>query len=326
MSQIVGATHPGNRDHNEDCFVADASLGLGLVADGMGGYACGEVASDLVRQTVMEAIANNEGLRDAIVRAHSVVKREATDDQTKKGMGSTVVAFRITGQEYELAWVGDSRAYLWDATTSTLHQITRDHSYVETLLSSGAISHDEAINHPNRNLITQAIGVPGGDGLEIELISGRLGEHQQLLICSDGLVDEVIDAEIATILAGADSLDEAVASLVERAISNGGSDNVTVVLASCLNAVEASIEPEIVRSTPAGSVDDTPLSMAASLQVVDIQRRGGITSGKADLSQIPLQAVRIWNDFVAGLGLPPTVVAAGIAALVVILVIAWAIF
>ena len=251
MTQIVGATHPGNRDHNEDAFIADSGLGLGLVADGMGGYACGEVASELVRDTVAEAISNNEGLREAIARAHAVVREVAHTDLAKKGMGSTVIAFRMRDQDYELAWVGDSRAYLWDADASTLHQITRDHSYVETLLSSGAISHEEAVNHPNRNLITQAVGVAGDEGLEIDMIRGRLGAHQQLLICSDGLVDEVLDDDIAGLMASAADPGEAVQRLIQQAVANGGSDNISVVIAYCEQGGEAALEPEIVRSTRA---------------------------------------------------------------------------
>lgn len=327
MSQIFGATHPGQREHNEDCFVADSSLGLGLVADGMGGYACGEVASELVKVTITEAIANSEGLRDAIVRAHSVVKQEATGDQAKKGMGSTVIAFRIQGQDYELAWVGDSRAYLWDAADTTLHQITRDHSYVETLLSSGAISHDEAINHPNRNLITQAIGVPGGDGLEIELISGRLGEHQQLLICSDGLVDEVVDEEIANILLASSSMEEAVNNLVERAILNGGSDNVTVVLAACTQGKEAPIAPELVRSTPAGGDTGATRSSAKSEpEVVDIHARG-VSSPGLPLQSGVIEAIReAVSRLHRALGVTIGNVLIGMGVLLLFLLLVWLIF
>ncbi len=249
MSQIVGATHPGNRDHNEDCFVADTEMGLGLVADGMGGYACGEVASELVRETVVDAIVHNEGLQEAIARAHGAVREAATNDHQKRGMGSTVIAFRLRGQDYELAWVGDSRAYLWDGQAATLHQITRDHSYVETLLASGAISQEEAINHPNRNLITQAVGVAGDDGLAIDWVQGRLGPSQQLLICSDGLVDEVLDDDIAAILAAAETLARAADQLIARAVANGGSDNVTVVIAACEDADGPARAPAIVRST-----------------------------------------------------------------------------
>lgn len=320
MSKIVGATHPGNRDHNEDCFVADASIGLGLVADGMGGYACGEIASELVKITIVEAISNSEGLRDAIVRAHAVVRQEAIGDESKKGMGSTVIAFRIQGQEYELAWVGDSRAYLWDASIGTLHQITRDHSYVETLLSSGAISHDEAINHPNRNLITQAIGVPGGDGLEIELISGRLGEHQQLLICSDGLVDEVVDEEIADILSAASSLENAVQTLVQTAINNGGSDNVSVVLASCSQADEPAIDPEIVRSTTAGQ-------SGHSAGVNPAYRPSPGATGVAGLmAQVSAAADALasseWGRRLKEAGVNPTVAATAAIVVLVVIVVA----
>lgn len=318
MSRIVGATHPGNRDHNEDCFVADASIGLGLVADGMGGYACGEVASELVRITVVEAISNSEGLRDAIVRAHAVVRQEAVGDESKKGMGSTVIAFRMQGQDYELAWVGDSRAYLWDASIGTLHQITRDHSYVETLLSSGAISHDEAINHPNRNLITQAIGVPGGDGLEIELISGRLGGHQQLLICSDGLVDEVVDEEIADILAAATSLDNAVQALVQTAINNGGSDNVSVVLAACSQASEPAIDPEIVRSTVAGQSGPNPAGETSHLHSLTNPADAGLFSRLKALADTFAQSESAGRLRAAGIN-PSFAVGGVIVVLVVIL-------
>ena len=252
MIQIVGATDPGNREHNEDSLIADAQLGLGLVADGMGGYACGEVASQLVSSTVAEAISRNESLSEAIARAHSVVKGSAANDASKKGMGSTVIAFRMRGPEYELAWVGDSRAYLWDTAAAELHQITRDHSYVEVLLASGAISSEEALNHPQRNLITQAIGVEGPDGLAIDLIHGRLGRGQLLLICSDGLVDEVRDEEIATVIAGSSSLESTVENLVSRAVENGGRDNVTVVIGCCELNEEGAIAPEIIRSTRIG--------------------------------------------------------------------------
>lgn len=336
MSQIVGATHPGNRDHNEDCFVADAALGLGLVADGMGGYACGEVASELVKKTVTEAIANSEGLRDAIVRAHAVVCREATSDEAKKGMGSTVIAFRIQDQEYELAWVGDSRAYLWDGETRTLHQITRDHSYVETLLSSGAISHDEAINHPNRNLITQAIGVAGGDGLEIELISGRLGNQQQLMICSDGLVDEVVDEDIADILSQSSSPEEAVRQLIERALINGGRDNVTVVITAGGEAGHSAVEPDIVRSTnAAGSSSDS--SSGSSTPGANALSSGGLVGAASGWLQKLLSLVQGLRSSPVGIaverhlssaaarlsdrGINPRLVGYGLLALVIIILV-----
>ena len=226
---LTGVTHVGSREHNEDSYAADSRLGLALVADGMGGYACGELASELVRQTVIEAVGNNEGLTEAIARAHQVVKQASTEDESRAGMGSTVIAARVRDFDYEIAWVGDSRAYLWDGE---LKQITRDHSYVEALLSAGAISPAQALNHPNRNLITQAVGAAGAEGLEISVIHGRLGPGQQLLLCSDGLVDEVSDTRIARILNKGDAPEETVQALVDAALKAGGRDNITVVLAS----------------------------------------------------------------------------------------------
>ncbi|MEE8059851.1 MAG: protein phosphatase 2C domain-containing protein [Pseudomonadales bacterium] len=257
MISIIGATHPGQRGHNEDCFIASSAQGVGLVADGMGGYACGEVASDMVKQIIEEAVSNNEGLTEAIARAHAVVKEAAAADEKKAGMGSTAIVFKMQGMDYELAWVGDSRAYLWSKNQGELRQITRDHSYVETLLSSGAISKQEAINHPNRNLITQAVGVAGENGLEIEVIHGRLGVGQQLMICSDGLVDEVLDRDIASLMSAATNSEEALNSLVTAAVEAGGRDNITVVLASIENdlavddpALEReAIAPVAVRTT-----------------------------------------------------------------------------
>ncbi len=232
MISIIGATHPGLREHNEDCFIADSSLGLGLVADGMGGYACGEVASQLVQRTVQDAVSRNEGLQEAIARAHVVVQDAAAADDAKRGMGSTAIALKVQGLDYEIAWVGDSRAYLWSRADKKLKQITRDHSYVETLLSSGAITQQEAINHPNRNLITQAVGVAGDDGLNIDVVRGRLAVDQQLILCSDGLVDEVLDRDIAHYMTVAVDPAQALDNLIQAAVTAGGRDNITVVIAT----------------------------------------------------------------------------------------------
>lgn len=251
MISIIGATHPGQREHNEDCFVADAEQGLGLVADGMGGYACGEVASDLVRQTVVAAVADKEGLREAIARAHAVIRDHAEQDTDKQGMGSTAIAVKWLNRDYEIAWVGDSRAYLWSPQLRELKQITRDHSYVESLLSTGSISQEEAINHPNRNLITQAVGVAGEDGLEIEVVHGRLMAGQQLMLCSDGLVDEVLDEDIARIMLAAPTPKIALKNLVNAAVDAGGHDNISIVIAwdKEKNNTLPGLEPNCVRLT-----------------------------------------------------------------------------
>ena len=251
MLSIIGATHPGRRDHNEDCYIVDAERGIALVADGMGGYAAGEVASTLVKETVYQAVSSGGGLREAIVAAHRVVKEAAAADTAKKGMGSTALAIKLVDMDYEIAWVGDSRAYLWDPEEKHLKQITRDHSYVESLLKTGAISAAEALNHPNRNLITQAVGV-ASEGLDVDLIQGRLTPGQQLLLCSDGLVDEVRDHDIARLLSVAASPGEAVNTLIDAAVVAGGHDNITVVIAAADASTAISLDavlPEVVRTT-----------------------------------------------------------------------------
>ncbi|WP_019529916.1 PP2C family protein-serine/threonine phosphatase [Dasania marina] len=250
MIQFFGATDKGNRKHNEDCFAADNELGLGLVADGMGGYACGEVASALVRETLVDALIHQQGLSEAIVRAHYLIRSECIEDPTKNGMGSTVVAAKSQGNGYEIAWVGDSRAYIWDGE---LKQITRDHSYVESLLAAGSISSAEAKVHPNRNLITQAVGVAGEEGLEVSVVNGQLAAGQMLVLCSDGLVDEVSDVEIATLLNESDDGQTLVDVLIQAAVAAGGRDNISVVIAQA-DAMLAehdddAIEPFVVCTT-----------------------------------------------------------------------------
>lgn len=248
MISITGATHTGNREHNEDAIVVDQALGFALVADGMGGYACGEVASEIVKDTLYEAVANQEGLVEAIARSHASIREAVEKDKNKAGMGSTVLALKLTDNNYEIAWVGDSRAYLWDGE---LKQISRDHSYVESLLSSGAINLEEALDHPNKNLITQAVGAAANDGLEIGLVHGRLGPGQQILLCSDGLVDEVNDADIARLLNKPQSRQQTIEELVKAALDAGGRDNITVVLVSHDGEVteEAVRAPYVVQTT-----------------------------------------------------------------------------
>ncbi|ARN75370.1 PP2C family protein-serine/threonine phosphatase [Oceanicoccus sagamiensis] len=298
MINIIGATHPGQREHNEDCFAVDMQLGLGLVADGMGGYACGEVASELVKTTVEAAAANNEGLREALARAHAVVKATAEADPDKQGMGSTAIAFKLQGLDYDIAWVGDSRAYLWDGK-AMLKQITRDHSYVENLLASGTISYEEAINHPNRNLITQAVGVSGEDGLEIGVASGRLAPGQQLMICSDGLVDEVLDYDIAKLMAQAQTPDEALNSLVRAAVVAGGHDNITVVIATVQEDADGSqpaIEPEVIRTTNLNQQPEQP-TQPRPAPSADITRMGGSAPLYDDTDET-LNAQGLWESVV----------------------------
>ena len=144
-------------------------------------------------------------------------------------MGTTVVAARIQGRRFEIAWVGDSRVYLW--RDGQLVQLSHDHSYVEELIAGGVITREQARTHPHRNVVTQALGVTDPAQLNVETLTGELRPGMQLLLCSDGLTEEVDDRNIAQVLAMTDcSAQECVDTLVAAALDGGGSDNVTVVL------------------------------------------------------------------------------------------------
>ena len=143
-------------------------------------------------------------------------------------MGTTIAAVRLAADEFEVAWVGDSRVYLWNGE---LKQISQDHSYVRELIEQGAISPEQARTHPHRNVVTQALGVTDPQSLRVETVSGKLEPGNQVLLCSDGLTEEVDDQAIASVLArGELSAQECVDHLIVAALDGGGSDNVTVLL------------------------------------------------------------------------------------------------
>lgn len=230
MIEFGHQTHVGlRREHNEDTYYADADLGLWLVADGMGGHENGEVASALARDTLVDAVRRGESLARAIQLADEEIIRHSNRRTQALPMGTTVAAIRVQPDDsFEVAWVGDSRVYLWDGA---LRQLSQDHSYVRELIEQGAISPEQARTHPHRNVVTQALGVTDPQNLRVETVSGRLEPGQQILLCSDGLTEEVEDTAIGQILGRADlSAQEAVDHLILAALDGGGSDNVTVVV------------------------------------------------------------------------------------------------
>ena len=217
------------RELNEDACLAEPELGLWLVADGMGGHSTGDVASQIARDTIVERVREGSGLSEAIQAAHRQVLKEAGIREGSEGMGATVVTALVDGADYQVAWVGDSRAYLYDGE---LTQITRDHSYVQDLVLSGALSPEEANTHPSRHLLTRCLGVNAEDTFEVGLRHGRFQRGQEVLLCSDGLTDELSESEIASILGSNASAQDRVDRLIEAAIEHGGRDNVTAVLFS----------------------------------------------------------------------------------------------
>lgn len=223
------------RRHNEDSFAAREDLGLWVVADGMGGAAAGEIASAIVVDVVSREVERGAELHDAIAAANRSILDAAASGKGKPGMGSTVVAAQLQGNDFKVAWVGDARAYVWG---DGLQRLSRDHSRVQELLDAGMISESEARGHPHRNVITRVLGGPDGTAADSDQITGSLEPGQGLLLCSDGLTSEVSDEEIAGVLSGhlqangleSDQGQAAVDQLVSLALDHGGNDNITVLL------------------------------------------------------------------------------------------------
>ena len=230
MIEFGHSTHVGlRREHNEDTYYADSDMGVWLVADGMGGHEHGEVASAIARDTLIEEIRKGTSLERAVQIADEEIIRHSNRRSEALPMGTTIATMRLLGeQEFEIAWVGDSRIYLWNGA---LKQISQDHSYVQELIDQGAITIEQARNHPHRNVVTQALGVTDPQSLRVELVRGDFGPGMQILLCSDGLTEEVSDAEIGALLARTElSAQECVDQLILAALDGGGSDNVTVIL------------------------------------------------------------------------------------------------
>ena len=240
--EYSATTHPGLlRDNNEDTYLCLPEAGLWLVADGMGGHEAGEVASAIVRDTVAQKIKSNPNaeLGMSIQAAHKAILNSAASGIGAIGMGSTVVALQSRDKYFQIAWVGDSRAYLWtpDKKGGRLERLSTDHSYVQMLVEKGVISSDEADNHPEKNIITQCLGMQELDQVSVDLVQGQWQKDQWILLCSDGLTDEMNDQAIAQILSDADNSLTAVDQLLHCALTKGGHDNIT------LQIIESPVKP-----------------------------------------------------------------------------------
>ncbi len=214
------------RELNEDSSLALPDYGLWIIADGMGGHDAGEIASQIAIQKIGYGVSIGMSLVDAIALAHRAIQEKSGCEVGVKNMGTTVVAAKIDKLNYEIAWVGDSRAYMWG---KTLRQLTSDHSYVQMLLDSGVITDKEASSHPHRNIISQALGSAGGE-LKIDCVVGTFCDDEMLLLCSDGLTGELSDCEIGRILNQETNVQSKVNSLIDAVLVKGGRDNVTVTI------------------------------------------------------------------------------------------------
>lgn len=234
------------RKNNEDSLCLRPDIGLWAVADGMGGYRGGETASRIAVEQLSEDVAADIPLSNSISRIHRRIIDVSSRNPAYASMGSTIAALKTDGKEYEIAWVGDSRAYLWKGERLT--RLTRDHSYVQVLVDSGRISASEALDHPDRNVITQALGAREIREVDVGRIRGSFDDNEKILLCSDGLTNEVDDSRIASILEQS-SLSEQI--LVDRLMAaakkNGGSDNISAILVGVDNALP---EKKAIRPSP----------------------------------------------------------------------------
>ena len=232
LSRYAAATDVGlQRSNNEDSFLSCPKLGLWVVADGMGGHAAGEVASAIVAETVMEQVREGLSLQQAIQQSHHEILSAAASGHGGQGMGSTVVALLVNGTNYEVAWVGDSRAYLWSPhAMRPLRQLTIDHSYVQMLYQTGAITEAELESHPEKNIITQCLGSLELQTINVETVEGEWQKGDCFILCSDGLSDAVSSETMESIMAKASNAQTAVDDLVQAALSSGGKDNITVTV------------------------------------------------------------------------------------------------
>ncbi|MDC7824409.1 protein phosphatase 2C domain-containing protein [Pseudomonas sp. BLCC-B13] len=214
------------RGHNEDAVLCLPELGLWAVADGMGGHECGEVASALALDTLRQSVVAGSGLESSIHAAHQAILA-AVQEEGGRRMGSTVVAVRFVDADYEVAWIGDSRAYR--ISLDGIERLTRDHSWVQAMIDAGELSLAEARQHPRRNIVTQCLG-QGEQALEVGRVQGSLAPGELLLLCSDGLTGELTDEQIQEVCAGAATLDELVDELIGLANRLGGKDNISCIV------------------------------------------------------------------------------------------------
>jgi protein phosphatase len=219
--RFAATTNAGNRTGaNEDHIGWNEAAGLFVVADGMGGHAAGEVASDITVQATLKW-ATDFRLADSLLKAHEAVVEAARLDERHAGMGSTVVAFRQRDAGAEIGWVGDSRGYLWRG--GMLTQLTRDHSLTQALTER--LGSEAGI--PESRILIQAIG---RENPKPDVVFQPMQVGDIFLLATDGLTTEVDDAEIGRILQAAADPQAAVDALLESALAHGGGDNVSIIV------------------------------------------------------------------------------------------------
>ncbi|SDY77645.1 Stp1/IreP family PP2C-type Ser/Thr phosphatase [Lachnobacterium bovis] len=224
------------RKENEDYyFASDVELGnlpnLFIVADGMGGHNAGEYASKYTVERVVASILKSSQtepvslIKEAIEKANSLLLEESRSNESRRGMGTTLVCATIVGHKMYVANVGDSRLYI---INRQIVQVTRDHSLVEEMVRTGKVKINDAKHHPDKNVITRAVGVV--EDIAIDFFEVELDDNDIVLLCSDGLTNMVDDEDIKNIICSHDSGEEQISTLIGFANQNGGKDNITAII------------------------------------------------------------------------------------------------
>lgn len=239
--RVAGLSDVGRcRKANQDQFLVDDALGAYAIADGMGGHAAGEVASDLAIRALSASVRRRwaeqgpwgpqeagELLRDAVNEGNRLICDSVQGRSEWRGMGTTAVVLLMAAGTAVIGHVGDSRAYL--LRDRKLRQLTSDHSWVNEQVKLGLLTHEQAQRHPMRNIVTRALG--NQSRVEVDLVEEPVCPGDVFVLCSDGLNGMLSDDEIGEILAASpDSPIAACRALVERANARGGEDNITVVV------------------------------------------------------------------------------------------------
>ncbi|PAX51327.1 Stp1/IreP family PP2C-type Ser/Thr phosphatase [Brunnivagina elsteri] len=237
---FIGASDPGLiRTSNQDSFYTDPEGRFFIVADGMGGHAGGEEASRIASQEIQAYLGANWGsdipsdklLEEALLRANEAIISDQQSHPERSDMGTTAVVVVFREDSPVCAHVGDSRLYRW--RDSQLNQITEDHTWVARALKVGDILPDEARIHPFRHVLSRCLGREDLQHIDVQNFDVQQGDR--LLLCSDGLTEELVDEKIATHMQDTSMLDKASIGLIESAKEHGGHDNITVVLVAIDN-------------------------------------------------------------------------------------------
>jgi protein phosphatase len=247
-------THPGlTRGNNEDSVAFDEVCGVTVLADGMGGYNAGEVASGMatvfIKSELVQWLSSDanstsasqtaRAIEECIEKANLSILKAATSNPQYEGMGTTVVVGIFQGNYLILGHVGDSRCYRLRGRVLT--QITKDHSLLQERVDAGLLTPSQAATAPGKNLLTRAVGVE--TTLQVEMHTHLVEAEDIYLMCSDGLTDMVSDDDIARTIGSGSDLTQRAADLVDRANAGGGRDNITVLL---IRAKSTSVKPGLM--------------------------------------------------------------------------------